>query len=121
MGTKYVWGGLTGRGLDCSGFTNRLYHMIGVNIPRDADEQSAVGEIVGFRGYLDGLLPGDLLFFLGGSGRVSHVAMSLGGMDFINSTHPEVKLGSLDPQSPYYNARVGERFAFARRILPAGF
>jgi hypothetical protein len=121
MGTKYVWGGLTDRGLDCSGFTNRLYHMIGINLPRDADEQSAVGEIVGFRGYLDGLLPGDLLFFLGGSGRVSHVAMSLGGLDFIHSSHPEVKLGSFDTQSRYYDARIEERFAFARRILPAGF
>jgi cell wall-associated NlpC family hydrolase len=121
MGVRYVWGGSTDRGLDCSGFTGFLYHMIGVNIPRDADQQSAVGDLVAFRGYMDGLLPGDLIFFVGRTGRVSHVAMSLGGLDFIHSSHPNVRLGSFDPQSPYYDARIQQGFAFARRILPAGF
>jgi hypothetical protein len=121
LGIKYVWAGSSDRGIDCSGFTNHLYGMIGVNLPRDADQQSAVGEIVAFRGYLDNLMPGDLLFFLSRTGRVSHVAMSLGGLDFIHSSHPGVKYGSFDPESPYYDKRHHERFAFARRILVEGF
>jgi cell wall-associated NlpC family hydrolase len=121
MGVKYIWGGSTDRGLDCSGFTNHMYGLIGVNIPRDADQQSAVGKIVAFRGYFDNLLPGDLLFFLGRTGRVSHVSMSLGGLDFIHSSNPDLKIGSFDSESPFYEARYKERFAFARRILAEGF
>jgi NlpC/P60 family protein/dipeptidyl peptidase-like protein len=122
MGIPYVWGGTSVKGMDCSGLTQYLYQENGINIPRDADEQSNVGELIAFRGYMDNLRAGDLLFYTGGTGRISHVAISLGGSDYIQSTGSAgVHLSSFDPASKYYDKKIAEKFIFARRILRDGF
>jgi hypothetical protein len=122
MGIPYVWGGTTNQGMDCSGFTQYIYRQRGINIPRDADQQSNVGEIVAFRGYMDNLCVGDLLFFASNTGRIGHVAISLGGMDYLQSSHENgVHLSSFDNASSNYDAHADERFVFARRILKDGF
>ncbi len=121
MGIPYIWGGITEEGMDCSGYTQHVYRAMGVILPRDADQQSAVGELVGFPGYMSNLRPGDLIFFCGGNGRVSHVAISLGGPDFIESTNEKgVHFSSFDPDSPDYNEKTAERTLFARRIFSNG-
>jgi hypothetical protein len=118
LGIPYIWGGTTEKGLDCSGLTQYIYKRLGFNLPRDADEQSGVGELVAFPDYMDNLRSGDLLFFCGGSGRISHVAISLGGTEFYESVNRTgVRFSNFDPKSPDYRDRSEERFVFAKRVL----
>lgn len=121
IGLRYKWAGFSPRGYDCSGFSRAMYLLRGIYLPRDADQQSAVGEIVAFRNHAEDLLPGDLLFFVSRFGRISHVAVSLGDKEFIHSSHPDIHINSFDPESPDFSEELLKRFAFARRILIGGF
>jgi cell wall-associated NlpC family hydrolase len=60
IGARYVWGGASPRGVDCSGFTKILYDSVyHLTIPRTAKEQ--------FKVYgnndIDSLKSGNLIFF----------------------------------------------------------
>ncbi|MBN1486997.1 MAG: alpha/beta fold hydrolase [Anaerolineae bacterium] len=103
VGIPYLWGGRSPFGYDCSGLAQIFWHMLGVAIPRDADQQMVFGSSV------EGApQPGDLLFFGQAANpetftrqRVTHVAISLGGDAFIhaNGATWSVALNSLDPQA----------------------
>jgi cell wall-associated NlpC family hydrolase len=71
LGLPYLWGGLSGFGLDCSGLTWLDHRVHGLTIPRDAAPQSRHGRRV------TTLAPGDLLFYAH-QGLVHHVSMYLG-------------------------------------------
>ncbi|SEV94088.1 NlpC/P60 family protein [Halobacterium jilantaiense] len=109
LGTPYRWGGTTIDGIDCSGLVWQAYRRHGLTLPRDADQQRAVGEPVE-RG---SLAVGDLLFFPG------HVAIATGGSRFVHAYGPadEVTENSLHPDGDGYVADLDESFAGARRLL----
>jgi cell wall-associated NlpC family hydrolase len=74
LGVPYVWGGTDpATGLDCSGFTQRVYADLGVQLPRNSGEQAHAGKPV--HGGLKNARPGDLLFWAYPSGTVHHVAI----------------------------------------------
>lgn len=107
-GAPYLDGGSTPNGFDCSGFTQYVFALHGWRLPRAVERQVQAGHPVG-RGALQ---PGDLLFFATVSNRASHVAISLGGDQFVHapSERGMVRVDTLT--RPYWSAR----FLQARRI-----
>lgn len=71
VGVRYLWGGLSPYGLDCSGLVHYAYRQAGVVVPRDAHAQAAAVMPVP----LGEELPGDLYFFARAGGRVFHVGL----------------------------------------------
>ncbi len=60
LNAPYLWGGKNAMGMDCSGFTQVVYAVFGVNLLRNAREQMTQGVIVPS---LAEAQPGDLAFF----------------------------------------------------------
>ena len=83
IGVPYLWGGISGNGIDCSGFARLLHKWVGVEIPRDADMQHATAQSVE-----PPFEAGDLLFFResGSERQITHVGVSLGGWNMIHSS-----------------------------------
>jgi cell wall-associated NlpC family hydrolase len=83
-GAPYAWGGRTDWGCDCSGLVQAVFVARGVALPRDSDQQLAVGAEVPPESMGRGYEAGDLLFFAE-RGRVSHVAIWAGAGRIVHS------------------------------------
>jgi hypothetical protein len=86
IGLPYTWGGRSSFGFDCSGFVQMVYARLGIQLPRDAREQILVAK-------KESVIPalGDLIFWGKGEEDIRHVAMSLGGIEFIHTSSRENK------------------------------
>jgi cell wall-associated NlpC family hydrolase len=85
VGTPYVWGGETpGVAFDCSGLVQAAYKAAGISLPRVAQDQyDATTHLTPG----DPLVPGDLVFFGGGPGDISHVGIYIGGGDMVDAPY----------------------------------
>jgi len=81
LGAPYEWGGMTERGIDCSGLVHMAYRRTGRLVPRDADQQEAAATPIGEAD----ARPGDLVCF-GEPGRAHHIAFWLGDGRILHAT-----------------------------------
>ncbi|HEX2781499.1 MAG TPA: C40 family peptidase [Gemmatimonadaceae bacterium] len=114
LGVRYKWGGTTPRAFDCSGYTRWVFARYGIELPRTAHEQAALGTAP----FPGDLRAGDLLFFYGGQGA-QHIAIYVGGDTIIHasSTGKRVKLDVIKAKKGRKNW-FRNRLIAVRRILP---
>lgn len=111
LGIRYVLGGMGGRGgIDCSAYTMRVMHQLGVNLPRTSRSQWRVGRAVSSRN----LRPGDLVFFNTNGRGVSHVGIYMGNGMFANANSYRGKT-LIEPL--FGNSYWAKRYIGARRVL----
>jgi cell wall-associated NlpC family hydrolase len=116
MGTPYKWGG-TGEadgGFDCSGLIQYAYAQHGITLPRRSADQALQGAKVDKRP--EALLPGDILTFSNGGGRITHVGLYLGDGKFIHSANDGVQVSLLNSED-VYGRWWWRRWVGARRIV----
>jgi cell wall-associated NlpC family hydrolase len=80
-GTPYRNGGSDPSGFDCSGFVQYVFAQHGVAVPREVRDQFQQGQPV----RKPDVAPGDLLFFRTTANGPTHVAIAIGGNQFVHA------------------------------------
>lgn len=108
VGVRYVYGGTSPEGFDCSGFIGYVYKNFGIKLSRSAQSMYKNGTKVSRAA----LKAGDILFFDASSrktaGAIDHVGIYLGGDKFI---HASSSKGSVRIQklSQYKGSYIGAK------------
>lgn len=105
----YRFGGNSLLGIDCSAYVQKVYSMIGVDLPRSAREQFREGTPID----KGDLAIGDLVFFRTYASFPSHVGIYLGNNLFIHASSKDKKVTINSLEIPYYF----KRFIGARRLI----
>lgn len=110
LGYRYVYGGSSPSGFDCSGFTSYVYKQFGYSLYRSASDQLKNGVAVS-RGELQ---PGDLVLFRKNTSRpASHVGIYIGNNQFIHASTSKVGVIISRMSDAYYTTG----FVGGRRIV----
>jgi cell wall-associated NlpC family hydrolase len=104
LNVPYLWGGKSNMGIDCSGFTQQVFKLCNIWLPRDAFQQAELGEVVDF---LQEANCGDLAFFDNEEGRITHVGIILNSFTIIHAS-ANVRIDTLD-NAGIINKDTGER------------
>jgi cell wall-associated NlpC family hydrolase len=92
LNVPYLWGGKSFFAVDCSGFTQLVYKVHNIKLPRDTSQQVEVGESLTF---VEESQPGDLAFFENPEGKIIHVGIMLENQKIIHASG-KVRIDTLD-------------------------
>lgn len=110
LGVRYVFGGASLSGFDCSGLALYAYNEIGVTLPHSAAQQASQGIAVA----RSNLQPGDLIFFdTSGGGNITHVGIYIGGGSFISAQSGAGVVKQASLSNTYWSGA----YLSARRLL----
>lgn len=103
LGVPYVWGGTMPSGFDCSGLVQYVYSHFGINLGRTTYTQQYAGTKIS----VASAQAGDL-YFWGSYGSAYHVAIALGGGQYVMAPAPgqNVMTGSVSSYTPSFAVRV---------------
>ena len=107
IGTPYMWGGYSSKGLDCSGLTKTVFFLNGVMLYRNASQQAKEGIDITLDGFEPGksegeLRPGDLVFFSSDGEGVTHVGIYIGNNNFVHASTSKTGVIISSLTSSYY-------------------
>jgi len=103
QGTRYVWGGMSRSGMDCSGFVKTAFEQFNIALPRTSREMASLGKKV----TKANAQTGDLIFFRNGGKKViNHVGIVIEATeDEIKFIHSSTSQGVIisSTKEPYYS------------------
>ena len=92
LNSPYLWGGRSPFGIDCSGYTQMVFMLNRMILPRDAHQQVLLGDEVAF---VSEAQAGDLAFFQNDNGDVTHTGILLSNTEIIHASG-RVRIDSID-------------------------
>jgi hypothetical protein len=112
----YQWGGRSPMGIDCSGFVQVIFKMVGLSLPRDSSQQVEKGELIDF---IEETQEGDLAFFDNRKGHINHVGILMPEGKIIHASG-QVRVDKLDHYGIYNEElkKYTHRLRVVRRVLP---
>lgn len=111
LNSPYLWGGKSFLGIDCSGFTQLVFSICGIKIPRDAYNQIESGKKLNF----SETRPGDLIFFINDSDRIHHVGIALKDDKIIHASG-KVRIDTLNNDGILRNSIISHKYHSTVRI-----
>ena len=114
INAPYLWGGKSILGIDCSGFTQLVFSLCGIKIPRDAYQQAKMGESVN----IDNIHPADLVFFKNNDNKINHVGIALENHQIIHASG-KVRVDNLTKEGIFLskNKQLTHRLHSVKRII----
>jgi cell wall-associated NlpC family hydrolase len=97
LGAPYEWGGMSERGIDCSGLVHMAFRRLGRLIPRDAHQQEAAGTPIP----LSGAVRGDLITYGDADGEADHIAFWIGDGLILHATGREGVRSVVEEPEPH--------------------